>query len=92
MTTKITAVTYARLYNIGNYENIRYEAVVTVEDGNIDAAFDMGRRAVEAQYARFEQEREEAAERQRQEWKAEAARRQEEAERAAQQSTKTAPF
>jgi hypothetical protein len=34
----ITHITYARLYNLGNYENERIEVTVSVEDGDLIAA------------------------------------------------------
>lgn len=55
----IERVIYARLYALpdNKYENERFEAVVIVQDGDVDAAFDEARRQVEAQYARFTAER-----------------------------------
>lgn len=67
MTTKITNITVARLYNLGNFENMKYEVQVIVEDGNVDGAFSMARSTIEAQHARFEQERQEARRREREE-------------------------
>lgn len=60
----ITQVTVERLYNLGNYENIRLAATATVEDGQTEAAFAEARAAVEAHYAAFLEERA-AADRQR---------------------------
>lgn len=48
----IERVTYARLYALPGFENERFEAVVIVQDGDVDAAFDEARQCVEAQYAR----------------------------------------
>ena len=45
----ITQVTYARLYNLGNYENERFEVAVTVEDGDVTGAFELARATVEAE-------------------------------------------
>lgn len=47
----ITQVTYARTYNLGNYESLRLEAVATC-DGDSETAFAEARAAVEAEYAR----------------------------------------
>lgn len=35
----VVQVSYARLYNTGNYENVRFEAVSTVIDGNTVVAY-----------------------------------------------------
>jgi hypothetical protein len=60
----ITQVSYARLYNIGNYENVRFEAVATVGDNNTALAFDEAVAAVHEGYAQWLADREaEAAER-----------------------------
>lgn len=61
----ITQVSYARLYNTGNYENIRFEATVTVESGgDTAAAFDEAVGAVHDGYRQWVTDREaEAAER-----------------------------
>lgn len=53
----ITKIVYARLYNLGNYENERLEVEVAVENGEWAAAFQEAREAVEAQHAQFEVER-----------------------------------
>lgn len=47
----ITQVTYARVYNLGNYESLRLEAVALVQDGATGAAWEEARAAVEAEYA-----------------------------------------
>lgn len=60
----ITQITYARLYNLGNYENERLEVQVTVEDGDIEQAWIAAREAIEA-----ERERAREAERRRREEK-----------------------
>jgi len=79
----ITQVSYARLYNTGNYENIRFEALVTVEaGGDAAAAFDEAVGAVHSGYAQWQEDRDaEAAER-----KAELERRR------AQKNTDDVPF
>lgn len=60
----ITQVSYGRLYNTGNYENVRFEAVASVEDGDTSAAFAEAEAAVHAQYAQWQADREaEAGER-----------------------------
>lgn len=59
----ITQVSYARLYNTGNYENARFEATATVEDITA-AAFDEVVAAVHDAYTQWLADREaEAAER-----------------------------
>lgn len=70
MTTKITTITVGRLFNTGNYENMRYEVQISVEDGDIDGAFSMARSTIEAQHARFLAEREEAARQEQEAWRA----------------------
>lgn len=57
----ITRVVYARLFNLGKYENERLEVEVVVEGGDYAAAFDEARQTVEAQQAQFQAEREAAA-------------------------------
>jgi hypothetical protein len=76
----ITQVSYARLYNTGNYENVRFEAVVSVEDGNVKAAFAEAVIAVHEQYAQWQADREAEAEQARQERQAELQRRRDEAQ------------
>lgn len=66
----IIQVSYARLYNTGNYENVRFEAVVSVEDGNVDAAFAEASTAVHTQYKQYQADIEAEAQRQRDEWEA----------------------
>jgi hypothetical protein len=53
----ITQVSYGRLYNTGNYENVRFEAVVSVEDGDEAAAFNEAQRAIHAGYAQWQADR-----------------------------------
>lgn len=48
----ITSVTVARTYNLGNYESLRLEATASVQAGNVSAAYDEARTAVEAEHAR----------------------------------------
>lgn len=54
----ITQVSYARLYNTGNYENVRFEVVASVEDGDVEAAFTEANEAVHAEHAYWLAERE----------------------------------
>jgi hypothetical protein len=49
----ITSVTYARLYNLGNYENEKLEVTVSVEDNDATAAFLTARGVVEDEYQRI---------------------------------------
>ena len=74
----ITQVTVERLYNLGNYENIRLAATATVEEGQTEAAFAEARAAVEAHYTMFIDERHAEARRQQEEY--EERRRQQRAE------------
>ena len=83
----ITQVSYARLYNTGNYENLRLEAVATVENDDVQAAFAEARAAVHEQYAAITAEREEAERRRREEYEARMA--QERAEREARRPART---
>lgn len=53
----ITSVTYARLYNLGNYENEKLEVTVQVEDNDTTAAFITARATVEAEHQRMLNER-----------------------------------
>ncbi len=60
----ITQVSYARLYNTGNYENIRFEATASVGEDGAAAAFDEAAAAVHAAYPQWQAAREaEAAQR-----------------------------
>ena len=88
----ITQVTVERLYNLGNYENIRLAATATVEEGQVEAAFAEARVAVEGHYATFIDERAAEARRQQEEYEAERARRraEREAERAQRQAERDA--
>lgn len=63
----VITVTYERLYNLGNYENERLVAVVTVES-DATTAFAEARGAVEAEHARLQAERDEAERRRREEY------------------------
>lgn len=67
----ITKIVYARLFNLGNYENERLEVEIPVERGDYAAAFTEAREAVEAQQRQFQAEREAAERRRREEWEAE---------------------
>lgn len=49
----ITSITYARLYNLGNYENEKLEITVSVEDGDVTAAFITAQATVEAEHQRM---------------------------------------
>lgn len=53
----ITSVTYARLYNPGNYENEKLEVTVQVEDGDATAAFITAVATVESEHLRIVAER-----------------------------------
>lgn len=71
----ITQVSYGRLYNTGNYENVRFEAVASVENGDEAAALNEAIAAVHAGYAQWLADREAEAEQARQEREAEMQRR-----------------
>jgi archaellum component FlaC len=52
---KATSVSYARLYNLGNYENERFEATVQLQAGDlVDDAYNMAQDLVQGQHARCE--------------------------------------
>lgn len=79
----VTKVIYARLYNLGNYENERLEVEVTVEGTGevaVAEAWAGACQAVEDQHVALETARTEAARRQREEYEQ---RRQEAAQKAA---------
>jgi sRNA-binding protein len=81
----ITKIVYARLFNLGNFENERLEVEVTVEDTSaaaVEGAWEEARAAVEAQHARFQAEREEAERRRREEYQADQEQRRAEREAA----------
>jgi hypothetical protein len=60
----ITQVSYARLYNTGNYENVRFEATASVGENGPALAFDEVVAVVHEGYAQWLADREaEAAER-----------------------------
>lgn len=59
----ITTVTYARLWNLGNYENERLEVTVAVEESDVTAAFITAIAAVESEHIRLLSERQRPAER-----------------------------
>ena len=61
----ITQVSYARLYNTGNFENVRFEAVASVDDGNTTAAFTECRNAVHGEMAAWIADRAAAEQRKR---------------------------
>ncbi len=54
----ISRVVVARLHNLGNYENIRFECEATVEDGDVPAAWSEARRACADAFLTFEADRE----------------------------------
>lgn len=65
----LTRITYARLYNLGNYENERLEAEITVgPDEDPQIAFDLAKSIVVEQHAQLKAERADAARRQREEY------------------------
>jgi hypothetical protein len=50
---KVTSVSYARLYNLGNYENERFEATVLLQAGDlVEDAYNMAQDLVQGQQAR----------------------------------------
>lgn len=53
----ITTVTYARLYNLGNYENEKLEVTVSVKDGDVTAARITAVATVESEHTRMVEER-----------------------------------
>jgi hypothetical protein len=71
----IITVTYARLWNLGNYENERLEAVATVES-DATTAFAEAVSAVNDQHTLMQAERDAAEQRQREEWEAKRAGKQ----------------
>lgn len=84
----VTIVRYERLYNTGNYENVKFCAEVIVENGEDPAAaFAEANTAVHAAYVQWQADCEAEAKRQQEEYEAERKRRQEQrdAERAAAQ-------
>lgn len=70
----ITKIVYARLFNLGNFENERLEVEVTVENGDVAGAFYDAHTTVLEQQARLVNVREEAerkaAEERRAQWEA----------------------
>ena len=70
----ITKVSYARLYNLGNYENERFEAEAEVVDGNVTRSARASRRSRPSASAKVA-ERERAEEQRREEWRAAEQRR-----------------
>jgi len=54
----VTQVSYARLYNIGNFENIRFEATASVGADGAAAAFDEAVAAVHDGYVQWKADRE----------------------------------
>lgn len=53
----ITSVTYARLYNLGNYENEKLEVTVSVEDDDVTTALITAVATVESEHQRMLSER-----------------------------------
>lgn len=53
----ITSVTYARLYNLGNYENERLEVTIQVEENDATSAFIAAVSTVETEHQRMLQAR-----------------------------------
>lgn len=65
----ITKIIYARLYNLGNYENERLEVEVTAPDGVSTAeVWEAAVQAVEDQHLALEAARAEARQREREEY------------------------
>ncbi len=54
----ITEVRYERLYNLGNFENVKFGATAIVDESGYALAYAECRTAVEYQYAFFMTERE----------------------------------
>lgn len=54
----VKRVIVARLHNLGNYENIRFECESTVEGGDVAAAWSAARQACAAAFTAFEADRE----------------------------------
>ena len=71
----IITVTYARLWNLGNYENERLEAVAAVES-DATTAFAEAVSAVNDQHALMQAERDAAEQRRREEYEAKRAGKQ----------------
>lgn len=71
----VKRVIVARLHNLGNYENIRFECESTVEGGDVAAAWSEARQACADAFTAFETDREAEDRRRREEqearWKAE---------------------
>lgn len=53
----IKTVTYARLYNLGNYENEKLEVTITVEENDATAAFITAVATIESEHQRLLNER-----------------------------------
>lgn len=53
----IQSITYARLYNLGNYENEKFEVTVSVEDNDVASAFATAIDTVEAEHTHMANER-----------------------------------
>jgi len=68
----ITEVRYERLYNLGNFENVKYGATASVDEDAHTLAYALAyaecREAVEEQHALFLAERKANDDRQRAEW------------------------
>lgn len=77
----VTKVIVARLHNLGNYENIRFECEATVEDGDVAAAWATARQACAAAFTAFEADREAEEQRAREEREARYKAQREEDER-----------
>lgn len=76
----VTRVIVARLHNLGNYENIRFECEATVED-DVGAAWSAARQACAAAFTAFEADREAEEQRARKEREARYKAQREEDER-----------
>lgn len=76
-----TRVIVARLHNLGNYENIRFECEATVEDGDVPAAWSVARQACADAFTAFEADREAEEQRRRAEREARYKAQREEDER-----------
>jgi hypothetical protein len=71
----ITQVSYGRLYNTGNYENVRFEAVASVENDDVPAAMAEAMAATHTGFAQWQADRAAEAEQARQAHEAEMQRR-----------------
>ena len=86
----IIQITYSRLHNLGNYENERFEVTVTVEEGDVAAAFTEARITTDQAHTQMEAVRAEQFQRQQEEYRLEQERRTQERQRQRQQEEQAA--